>query len=342
LEVILSLKEDAAKQSDYIQNRVSFWCREQSLSEAILKSVEDIQGGKMELVLPRIQQAMTVGVDSFGQGLYLLKDSDKGGTVEEARSPIPSGISYIDGPLKGGLGRRELGIVMAGPNIGKTTALINMGTGILKNRHKVFHASCEMDEKIVMSKYDQCLLRKSDRELNIDDDGKRKLHKFLKGMREALKSDIYIKSFPSGRLTLETLKAHILMLQSRDDFHPDVILVDYMDIMQMPSHIKEPIDQLTWIGVELRAMAWELNVAIWTATQTNRGAVDKELASEADVAGDFKKMATADVVVSINQTKKEAVLDEARWFYVKNRIGKKYTTHGILTDFERTLMQPNV
>jgi replicative DNA helicase len=190
--------------------------------------------------------------------------------------------------------------------------------------------------------YDHCLLQKTDEELNLDDAGAKKLVKFMQNMRNALKADVYIKEFPSGRLTIEMLKAHLLLMQSRDDFHPDVVIVDYMDIMAMPAHIKEPIEQLTWLGIELRALAYEMNVALWTATQTNRGGVDKEIVSEADVAGDFKKMATSDVVISINQTKKEAVLNEARVFYVKNRIGKKYTTHPIITDFERTLIQPNV
>jgi replicative DNA helicase len=231
---------------------------------------------------------------------------------------------------------------MAPPNVGKSTMLINLGTGILKMRHKVAHFTCEMSQGIARGMYDHCLMQKSDEELNVDDAGKNKIAKFMKNMRKALKADVYIKEFPSGRLTMEMLRAHLLLLQSRDDFHPDVVIVDYMDIMAMPPHIKDPIEQLTWIGVELRGLAWDFNVALWTATQTNRGGVDKEIVSEGDVAGDFKKMATSDVVVSINQTKKEAVLNEARLFYVKNRIGKKYTTHPIITDFERTLIQPNV
>lgn len=342
LENVLDLEEDAAKQSDYIQNRVSHWCKEQSLSEALIKSVDDIQAGKLDAVLPRIQAAMTVGVDAFGQGIYLLKDSGTRQTVEEARAPIPCGASFIDGPLKGGLGRRELGIVMAPPNVGKSTTLINLGTGVLKMRHKVAHFTCEMSQGVARGMYDHCLLQKTDEELNLDEKGKAKLAKFMQMMRKQLKADVYIKEFPSGRLTVEMLRAHMLLMQSRDDFHPDVVIVDYMDIMAMPSHIKEEQQQLAWLGVELRALAYDMNVALWTATQTNRGGVDKEIVSEADVAGDFKKMATSDVVISINQTKKEAVLNEARVFYVKNRIGKKYTTHPIITDFERTLIQPNI
>jgi replicative DNA helicase len=112
-----------------------------------------------------------------------------------------------------------------------------------------------------------------------------------------------------------------------------------MDIMALPTHIQEEHKQLAWLGVELRALAYEMNVAMWTATQTNRGAVSKQTAMGDDIAGDFTKVATCDALISLNQTLKEAEDDAARIFWVKNRVGRKHLTFNVVTDFDRSLIQ---
>ncbi|HEY6021390.1 MAG TPA: DnaB-like helicase C-terminal domain-containing protein, partial [Candidatus Paceibacterota bacterium] len=254
LDIVCDLEESAAEQSEYILDKVVSFCQEESLKDALLKSVDDIQSGKFDAVLPRIQKAMAVGAELDGKGVYVLKDADERKTVQQARLLVPSGQEWLDGPTKGGMAKRELLIVMAPPNVGKTTALINIGAGMVKKGKKVAHFTLEMSQDLTRAKYDQCLLGFTDTQLEaLDPTGRNKIAKFMKNMAKNLGSDIYIKEFPAHRLTMEGLRAHLMLLKSRDGFVPDAILLDYLDLMAMPTHIKDEIKQLAWLGVEYRA-----------------------------------------------------------------------------------------
>lgn len=341
LNVVTDLDKSAANQSEYIRDSVREFCREQALKDALLKSVDDIQAGKFEEVSRRVQEAMGVGAEMDGRGIYLLQDADDRQTIDEVRDVIPSGSRWLDEPTRGGLARGELLIVMAPPNTGKTTTLINLGVGVLKNRHKVAHFTCEMSKGIVRAKYDQCLLKKTDAQLNdLDNIGKGKIAEWMKTLQKNLRSDVYIQDFPPNRLTMDMLRAQVMLMKSRDGFIPDYLLVDYMDIMKMPEHIKDLNLQLAWLGVELRALAKELNVGVATVTQTNRSGSTKETAMGDDVSGDFTKVATSDFLVSMNQTLKEVEEEMCRMFWIKNRLGVKHKSFKMMTDFERSLLVP--
>ncbi len=341
LNVVSDLDKSAAEQSEYIRNSVREFCREQAMKDALLKSVEDIQQGKFDDVVRRVQEAQSVGAEMNGRGIYLLADADDRKTVDEVREIIPSGYRWMDEPTRGGLARGELLIIMAPPNTGKTTSLINLGVGVMKNRHKVAHFTCEMQKGIVRAKYDQCLLKKTDAQLgNLDVVGQQKIAEWMKKLKGNLHSDVYIQDFPPNRLTIDGLRAQVLLMKTRDGFVPDYIIVDYMDIMAMPTHIKETHLQLAWLGVELRALASELGVGLATATQTNRGGSTKETAMQDDISGDFTKVATSDFLVSMNQTPKEVEEEMCRLFWIKNRLGVKHRSYKMLTDFERSMLSP--
>lgn len=341
LDIIVDLGPSAAEQSDYILDRIVSFAQEESLKEALIKSVDDIQNGKFSDVLPRVTKALTVGAEMDGLGTFVFKNADQRKTLSEARRVIPSGLEWMDGPTKGGMAKREMLIVMAPPNVGKTTGLINLGAGVAKKGGKVAHFSLEMDEPVVRAKYDQCILQRTDKELeSLDEEGRNKIANFMKKMGRNLGSDIYIKHFPAHRLSASGLRAHLMLLNAQTGFDPDLIIVDYMDLMMLPEHIKDEYKQLAWLGVELRAMGGMLNAGIATASQTNRGGAAKETVFGEDVAGDFTKFATTDFMVSINQTKKEAEEQEARIQWIKNRVGPKYNMYKMITDYERSLLQP--
>ena len=334
-------RKSAAEQSEYIAAEVVTFCREQAVKEATLKTVDDIQSGDLTHIVPRMEKALATGSELQGSGVFLFGDAQEEDIAEEIRECVTTGYDFIDKPTRGGLARKELGLIMAPPHTGKTTALVNIGAGMAKNRFKVAHISLEMHEKPMRAMYQQCFINKSrDQILRLTTEQQQLVGKWLFKQRSNLKADINIKHFPAHRLSVDGLRAHIMLLRSMFGFKPDAILLDYMDLMMMPTHIRDEVSQLTWIGEEFRTMAEEENVAFWTATQTNRGGAGKATAKMEDVAGDFKKMATADVVISLNQTEQEQQEDVMRWFYIKNRAGKKHGVYTTITNFERSRIEP--
>lgn len=340
LDEVIDCREAAADQATYIADEVVKFCRQQAVKEATLKNAEDISKGDLTQVVARMEKAMATGAELQGKGVFLFNDAKDCDLEEEIRVTIPTGLPFIDKPLHGGLARQEMGLIIAPPNTGKTTALVNIGSGIAKQRFKVAHLTCEMGEKPVLAMYRQCYTNKTRNQLvGMDTERQQVVAEWLFKQRCHLKSDINIKHWSAHRLSTEGIKAHLLMLESLYGFKPDALLLDYMDLLMMPTHIRDEVKQLTWTGEELRAIAEEHNLALWTATQTNRGGSQKETARMDDVAGDFMKNATADVVITLNQTLKEQEEDVLRWFYAKSRAGKKHMTYTTITNFDKSRIE---
>jgi hypothetical protein len=341
VEDILDMRQDAAEMSDFIQAKFVEFCKEQALREAIIKSAEDLQEGKTDQIKPRIEKALSVGAGIEGSGIFWLQESDNMESTEDIREVVSTGLPFIDKPLHGGNAKSELAMIMSPPHTGKTTALVNVGVGAAKNMNKVAHVSLEMKQGLIRAMYDRCFLQRSDDQLQALSSEERDLvSSFLKRVKSRLNVDVNIKSWNPHRLSIEGLKAHLLMLESLHGFKPDALIVDYLHLLQMPTHIRDEIKQLTWVGEELRALGGELNMAVWTATQTGRGALNKQTAMAEDVAGDFQKIAYADHVCSLNQTLEEQNEDMMRIFWVKTRAGKKWQTYNVYTDFNKSKMEP--
>ncbi len=342
VDTLEELQEAAAKQYVYVKAELVKYCREQALKDAIIASVGDIEKKEYGKIKSRITSALSVGVGLENRGVFLLADSDQRQSVEEIRKPIRTGFKAFDDPSKGGLGRGELGLIQAPPNTGKTTALVNIGAGAAKLGAKVAHISCEMKDALIINMYERCWLKKSDQQLNgLDPDGRALISKFFQKVRKNLKSDIAVRDFPSNRLTIDDLYGYLIMLESSFGFKPDMVILDYLDIMAKPIHIsKETHEQQDWLVLELRAMAIELDVALWTATQNNRGSLLKETSGLEDVGGGFTKGAHADIVITLNQNQQEQKDEMLRAFWAKNRYGKKFITYTFLTDFDRARLEP--
>ena len=346
VESIWEIRKDAAEQSTYIHERMVEFCREQALTEALIQSVEDIQQKKIgSEIRTRIEKALTVGASLKGSGVMWLKDAadPKNGvsSMDEIRETVPTGLPFIDKPTHGGLARGELGFVMAPPHTGKTTVLSNIGVGALKHRANVCHISLEMKEPLIRAMYDRCFAGKPDSYLSkLSSEEHAAMAQWLVRVQQKLQADVNIKFFNMHRLSVEGLRAYLMMLESVHGFKPDLVILDYLDLMQMPTHIKDEVKQLTWVGEELRTMADEMNFACWTATQTNRGGASKDTVKSDDVAGDFQKIAYADMILSLNQTQKEAEEGIMRIFWLKTRAGKKYQTFTTFTDFDRARIEP--
>lgn len=111
--------------------------------------------------------------------------------------------------------------------------------------------------------------------------------------------DIQIVAVPAYSLTVEALDAYL------DDFEqkgyiPDVIIVDYADIM-MPSEKGDYRNQLDGIWKRLRGLAQKRKALVVTASQSGRSSIDKDV-DATDIAEDIRKIAHVTSMVSLNQT----------------------------------------
>ncbi|BBI61622.1 hypothetical protein HSBAA_29280 [Vreelandella sulfidaeris] len=98
---------------------------------------------------------------------------------------------------------------------------------------------------------------------------------------------------------------------------------------------QDPIENSKSIYVGLRAIAMQYDVALLTATQTNREGARSSVATMTDVAEDFNKIRIADLVISINKTEEEKANQEARLYFAASRNQRSDITIRIKQDLER-------
>ena len=135
----------------------------------------------------------------------------------------------------------------------------------------------------------------------------------------SLKGDLVIKGFNSGAAGLNTLKAHIdrMILQGKK---PDVIVVDYADLLKGSAKEKR-YEVLEELIVDLRGMAGEYGVPLYTASQINRSGAEQDVITGTSIAGSFSKLMTADFVVSLSRKIDDKLAGTGRWHVIKNRFG---------------------
>jgi replicative DNA helicase len=227
------------------------------------------------------------------------------------RHSLPPG----KGILNGGLGRGELGVVCAATGVGKSHFLTMLGANAMRERKNVVHYTLEMSESLVGLRYDSNLC-----DIDSDDISDRKEEVIAK-YKEMKLGQLFIKEFPTCWATVNNIRAHVEKLNARG-FKPDLIIIDYADILRSTRQYDAKRFELQLIYQELRAYASEIDVPIWTASQSNKEGAGADVVDLNNMSEAYGKAMEADVVISLSRKSHEKSLGVGRLFIAKNRAGK--------------------
>jgi replicative DNA helicase len=231
--------------------------------------------------------------------------------LESARHTLTTGWDVIDDLMDGGLAPGELGVVMAPAGIGKSWLLINIGANSLKNGKNVIHYTLELNENYVGQRYDSVLTGIPAQNLkNYQDEIENKM--------KTLNGELTIKYYPTKSVGVMGLKAHIeksIMLGKK----PDVVVVDYADLLKVNS--KDKHEALEELYEDLRGMAGEYQVPIWTATQANRSALEEDVIEADKIASSYGKVMVSDFLMSLSRKVEDKMSGTGRGHVIKNRFG---------------------
>jgi replicative DNA helicase len=326
---------------EYVRDKVIHFGQKQALTNAIMDSVEDIQkGDNFERVKQRIDEASQVGqnIGDFGSFYFDTIDARIAAYSQRLLEKVPTGVDLLDKAMAGGLGRGELGIVIAPPGTGKTLSLINFGAAAVLHGYNVVHYSFEMSEERVNQRYD---MRFTEKTWDYINENQSKVIEALKRLAKHRKGDLIVKSFPTRTCTIAMIKSHLTKLRISKGFKPDLIILDYPDIMRPSRDYGEKRHELELMYEEIRALGQEFNAAVWGASQTNRGALSKKVVTIADLAESFGKAAVADFMIALSQTKQEKRDGEVRYYIAKHRNGQSDETIHCDVWYETMKIQSN-
>ena len=297
--------------TEFIKDRALDFCKKQKIKEAMIMSIKKLKTSSFDEIQKIINDALKLGTDTnFGHDW--LKDFEQRFVIQ-SRDPISTGWLRIDEITKGGLGKKELGVVIAPTGAGKSMVLVHLGANALNEGKTVLHYTLELGDTVVGTRYDCCITgtplfdHKRNKERIFD-------------MVSELDGHLIIKEYPTKSASTNTIKNHIEKLRKRG-IEPDMIIVDYADLLRPVKATSEKRHDLENIYEELRAIAQVYECPIWTASQTNRSGLNAEIITMEAISEAFNKCFVADFIFSLSRTVQDKNSNTGRLFVAKNRNG---------------------
>jgi len=301
-----------ADDMDFVKKEYIKFSKFQKLKSAIFQSVELIKSEKSwDEIGVVVQNALKAGLEN-NLGHDYFKDIAARMEVTK-RNCVPTGWKVINELMDGGLGPGELGVVVAPSGVGKTWVLCKLAADAVKLGFNVMHYTLELSEIYAGTRYDTILTGIPSNELK---ERKEEVVRKLEGH----KAELMVKYYPPRGASVKTLKAHIDKCKGFG-FKPDLIIIDYADLLKPVSKRDGLYAELGGVYEEIRGLSGEMGIPIWTASQTNRGAIDNEVIQADSIADSYAKVMTSDFIMSVSRKAKDKLSNTARFHIMKNRFG---------------------
>jgi replicative DNA helicase len=236
---------------------------------------------------------------------------------------IPTGVPKLDEMIRGGLPRGKLGLVVAPSGRGKSAIMSAFCCHAIMHGNNGAFFSYELDADDVMARVDA----------NIADVGVSDLHLHKKTVQtrlvKALQSasgdvgELHVRYAPTKSESLDDVINAVDSIRHEFGLTPDVFYLDYFDLLKSSFQVRG--DQ-RYVALEedmerLRGVAAQFDMACWTASQTNRGGLSKDLVDMDDVAAAYGKVFPLDLMITVSQSDLEAKHDVYKLYIAKNRLG---------------------
>jgi replicative DNA helicase len=191
--------------------------------------------------------------------------------------------------------------------------LVHLGSEALKQGKTVVHYTLELQDTVVGNRYDSCISGVPLADLFHNK--QQVLYKI-----KDIPGQLIIKEYPTKSASTETIKQHIERLKKRG-IEPDMIIVDYADLLRPVRSSAEKRFDLENTYEELRAIAQIYKCPVWTASQTNRSGLNAEVITMEAISEAFNKCFVADFICSLSRTVQDKQANKGRMFIAKNRNG---------------------
>ena len=296
---------------EFVKEKTLEFCKNQVIKGAIMESVELLDNQQYDEIKGVIDNAMKAGVERDIGHEYITGFEER--MNQQARVTLPTQWDSVNDLMDGGLGGGELGVIVAPAGIGKSWTLQAIGAHAVKQGKTVIHYTLELNAQYVGLRYDTIVSGQPT--------GNLQYHKeeVLKKINQ-LKGELIIKYYPTRTASVNTLAAHLQQCEMQG-MKPDMVIVDYADIMKSTSNFTEKRHQIGHVYEELRGMAGEFDIPLWTASQANRSSLEEDVIGADKVSEDYSKVMTADFVMSMSRKVEDKIANTGRFHVIKNRFG---------------------
>jgi len=282
---------------EWLMDEFERFSRHKGLERAILKSADLLEKGDYGPVEKLVKDAIQISLNKDMGTDYFEDPRSRLEKIKDNNGQTSTGWPSVDKKLYGGFNRGELNIFAAASGGGKSLFLANLGVNWAMMGLNVIYLTFELSENLVAMRLDSMMTGISTREIfrSIDD------VELKVKMAQKRAGSIQIKYMPSGK-NCNDIRAYLKEYQVKKGRKPDVLLIDYLDLM-MPLSVKvSPSDLFVkdkYVSEEIRNLAMETQCITVTASQLNRSAVEEIEFDHSHISGGLSKIQTADNVIGI-------------------------------------------
>ncbi len=299
-------KSNIIENEQWLLDQTEKFCQERAVYNALVKSLEiyNDKSGKtsMGAIPDLLTGALAVSFDTNLGHDYIEDAEQRYDTLHEKQKRIRFHIDFLNKITKGGLKPKTLNCLLASTGVGKSLFMCDLAAHHLEAGYNVLYLTMEMSEEDIGNRIDANLCNLDIGDLAEID--KPKFMGLIANVKSKVKGKLKIKEYPNGSASAAHFRYHINELALKEQFVPDIIYVDYLNICAS-SRLKignvNSYQYIKSISEELRALAQELGLPIVTATQTNRDGAENSDVGMKETSDSFGLPMTLDLFLAIMQ-----------------------------------------
>ena len=336
--------EDSEADEQWLLETTEKFCKDRAVHNAVLSGIKILDNKDKKQTpeaIPHIlSEALAVSFDK-SVGHDYIEDAEarfKFYHTKEKRYQFD--LDYMNRITKGGVPSKTLNIALAGTGVGKSLFMCHVASSYLLQGLNVLYITLEMAEERIAERIDANLLDVTMEDLH--DMPKQLYDGKIKKLREKTQGQLIVKEYPTASAHSGHFKSLINELALKKSFRPDVIFIDYLNICASSRFLGGNISSYFYIKAiaeELRGLAVEHNVPIFSATQTTRtGFVSTDIGLE-DTSESFGLPATADFMFALISNEELEALGQMKVKQLKNRYNDPSVNRAFIIGVDRSKMR---
>jgi replicative DNA helicase len=336
--------ENTESDGQWLLNTTEKFCKDRAVHNAVLAGIKILDNKDKKQspeAIPHIlSEALSVSFDKSVGHDYIEDAESRFKFYHTKEKRYQFDLDYMNRITKGGVPSKTLNIALAGTGVGKSLFMCHVAASYLLQGLNVLYITLEMAEERIAERIDANLLDVTMEDLHDMPqslyDGK------IKKLREKTQGQLIIKEYPTASAHSGHFKSLINELALKKSFKPDVIFIDYLNICASARFKGGNISSYFYIKAiaeELRGLAVEHNVPIFSATQTTRtGFVSTDLGLE-DTSESFGLPATADFMFALMSNEELEKLGQMKVKQLKNRYNDPSVNRAFIIGVDRSKMR---
>ena len=325
VENLIDALQESPSERVWAEDTTESWCKERAIYLALMKSIQIADGQdekhSNDAIPDILKDALAVGFDQHVGHDYIDDSEGRYEYYHRKENKIEFDLEMFNKITAGGVSNKTLNIALAGTGVGKSLFMCHYASSVLLQGKNVLYVTCEMAEEKIAERIDANLLNTNIKE--VAELPKTIFEKKVNKLREKTQGKLIIKEYPTASAHVGHFRSLLSELKLKKNFIPDIIFIDYLNICAS-SRYRTAVNVNSYnyvnaIAEELRGLAVEFDVPIFSATQTTRSGFTSTDPDLTDTSESFGLPATADLMIALISSDELEELGQIMVKQLKNR-----------------------